>query len=160
LKQLIDYDKDLVMAVRNSDIASLRRMYSEGRNLSACNKFSESIVHMACRRADFEVVDYIVRHGGLTTVVDDYGRTPLHDACWRSEPQFDVVTLLLDRNIDLLRMVDVRGANALKYVCSDHWLQWCAYFYHQKDKYWPLRDQGAETRESVADPSERRPMEG
>ena len=106
-------------------------------SMSACNKFSESIVHMACRRADFETVDYILRHGGDTGLVDDYGRTPLHDACWRSAPRFDVVTLLLDRNIDLLRMIDVRGANALKYICQDHWLQWCAYFFHQKDKYWP-----------------------
>jgi hypothetical protein len=77
------------------------------------------------------MVDFIVRHGGEICLVDDYGRTPLHDACWRSMPRFDVVTLLLDRNIDLLRMTDVRGANALKYVCPDHWLQ--------KDKYWPVR---------------------
>jgi ankyrin repeat protein len=86
------------------------------------------------------MVDFIVRNGGDVSIVDDYGRTPLHDACWRSTPRFDVVTLLLDRNIELLRMTDVRGANALKYICNDHWLEWCAYFFHQKDKYWPVID--------------------
>ena len=107
--------------------------------MCACNKFSESIVHMACRRSTVEVVDFILSNGGSTNLVDDYGRTPLHDACWRIDPQFDVVTLLLDRNIDLLRLTDVRGSHALNYVSKDQWLQWCAYFYYQKDKYWPIK---------------------
>jgi hypothetical protein len=112
--------------------------------MSACNRFSESIVHMACRRSNFEVAEYILANGGDCDIVDDFGRTPLHDACWRIEPRFDIVTLLLDRNVDLLRTVDVRGATPLKYIRSEHWLQWCAYLFHQKDKYW----------EAVGDPSE------
>ena len=52
--------------------------------MSACNRFSESIVHIACRRSDYEVVEYIVKNGGDCCIVDDYGRTPLHDACWRA----------------------------------------------------------------------------
>ena len=104
--------------------------------MSACNRFSESIVHMACRRSDFEVAEYIIRNGGDCNIVDDYGRTPLHDACWRSEPRFDIVTLLLDTNLALLRTMDVRGAVPLKYIREEHWLQWCAYLFHQKDKYW------------------------
>lgn len=139
MKQLSDYDIEIVTAVRASDLESLKRMHAEGKSLSACNKFSESIVHMACQRSDFKVVDFMIRNGGQISLVDDYGRTPLHDACWRPSPQFDVVTLLLDRNLDLLRMVDVRGANALNYVSQDQWLQWCAYFYHQKEKYWPIQ---------------------
>lgn len=139
MKQLSDYDVDIVTAVRTSDLESLKRMHAEGKCLSACNKFSESIIHMACRRSDFKVVDFMVRNGGQISLIDDYGRTPLHDACWRSSPQFDVVTLLLDRNLDLLRMLDVRGASALNYVCEDQWLHWCAYFYHQKEKYWPIQ---------------------
>lgn len=139
-KQVSDYDVDIVNAVRTSDMNALKRLFAEGRSMSACNKFSESIVHMACRRSSFVMVDFILRNGGHTDLVDDYGRTPLHDACWRMIPQFDVVTLLLDRNIDLLRVMDVRGAHALKYVGPDQWLEWCAYFYYQKDKYWPARE--------------------
>ena len=48
------------------------------------------------------------------------------------EPRFDIVTLLLDQNLDLLRGMDVRGATPLKYVSEDNWLQWCAYLFHQK----------------------------
>ena len=105
-------------------------------SMSACNRFSESVVHIACRRASFEVADYVLSNGGDCNIVDDYGRTPLHDACWRMEPRFDVVTLLLDKNLDLLRTLDVRGSTPLKYVREEHWIQWCAYLFHQKDKYW------------------------
>lgn len=110
-------------------------------SMSACNRFSESVVHIACRRASFEVADYVLSNGGDCNIVDDYGRTPLHDACWRMEPRFDVVTLLLDKNLDLLRTLDVRGSTPLKYVREEHWIQWCAYIFHQKDKYWlPVGD--------------------
>ena len=94
---------------------------------------------MACRRATYPIVEYILLHGGDCTMVDDYGRTPLHDACWRANPGFDIVTLLLDKNTDLLLTMDVRGATPLKYVHEEHWLQWCAYLFHQKDKYWAPR---------------------
>lgn len=110
-------------------------------SMSACNRFSESIVHMACRRSDFEVVEFIVNNGGNIFMVDDFGRTPLHDACWRPIPRFDIVTLLLDKDLTLLRLVDERGAMPLHYVREEHWLQWCAYFFHQKEKYWAILDQ-------------------
>ena len=105
--------------------------------MSACNKFSESVIHMACRRADLDVVEFILTHGGNIGIIDDYGRTPLHDACWRIEPRFDIVTMILDINIDLVRFADKRGSIPLHYVRPEHWMQWCAYFYHQREKYWP-----------------------
>jgi hypothetical protein len=107
--------------------------------MTACNRFSESIVHMACRRASAEVVQYLIAHDAEIDIVDDYGRTPLHDACWRPEPRFDIVTLLLDANLDLLRYQDARGFIPLQYVREDHWLQWCAYLFNQIEKYWAPR---------------------
>ena len=95
---------------------------------------------MACRRSDLAVVDFVLRNGGDVNLVDDYGRTPLHDACWRPEPRFDVVTMLMDRNKDLIRFQDVRGSTPLNYVREEHWLQWCAYLFHQKEAYWPIKD--------------------
>merc|ERR1712146_645160 len=67
---------------------------------------------------------------------DDYGRTPMHDACWRNGVSFDVITLLLNRDLDLLRTADVRGACPLSYVREEFWMHWCAYFFNQKEKYW------------------------
>lgn len=105
--------------------------------MSACNKYSESIFHMACRRSEFEIVDFILTNGGDLSIIDDYGRTVLHDACWRVEPRFDIATLLLDHRPDLLFQLDVRGSPPLQYVKQDSWIYWCAYLFHQKERYWP-----------------------
>lgn len=94
---------------------------------------------MACRRASAEVVQFLIAHDAEIDIVDDYGRTPLHDACWRPEPRFDIVTLLLDANLDLLRYQDARGFVPLQYVREDHWLHWCAYLFNQIEKYWAPR---------------------
>lgn len=137
-KQLQDYDMVLTNAVRSSNYNAVVYMQECGRSMNACNQFSESTMHMACRRANHDVVDYMISHGGDVTIVDDSGRTPLHDACWRTKPAFDVVTLLLDKNLDLLRCTDKREALPLSFVRGEHWVHWCAYLFHQKDRYWPV----------------------
>merc|ERR1711998_630397 len=105
--------------------------------MTACNRFCESIVHMACRRSEMDVVEFVLNQSiDNWWVVDDFGRSPLHDACWRPEPRFDIVTMILDRNLELLRVEDIRGANPLNYVREEHWTQWCAYLFHQKERYW------------------------
>jgi hypothetical protein len=65
----------------------------------------------------------------VVQVSDDFGRTPLHDACWSPEPNLDVVELLIQQDPNLLFMEDVRGATPLNYLSRDHWdawLQWLA----------------------------------
>jgi ankyrin repeat protein len=139
----------------------------------ACNRYFESILHTACRRADASVVDYLLQHSPLAThtnnvlvknddesadtyaseqetissleaqwrlLVDDYGRTPLHDACWRVDTSFVIVSLLLDMNIDLLKYQDCRGSIPLHYVQKDQWVEWCAFFELRKNHYWPVRN--------------------
>jgi len=138
-QQLNDYDVAIIRSIRSSNLDDLRIMVKSGKCMSACNRFSESIVHLASRSAEFHILEFIIRNGGDPSIVDDYGRTPLHDACWRAEPRFDVVTLLLATNVDLIRVVDVRGSSPLNYVRREHWLQWCAFIYHMKDKFWPVK---------------------
>jgi len=135
--QLKSYDNDLVWAIRNSNLSALKLLCQKGKSMSACNQYSESIVHMACRRAELDVVEFVLSNGGDITIVDDFGRTPLHDAFWRIEPRFDIVTMILDKNLDLIRFTDKRGCIPIKYVREEHWIHWCAYFYYQREKYWP-----------------------
>lgn len=94
---------------------------------------------MACRRAGKEIVQFLISNGADLSIVDDFGRTPLHDACWRPEPRFDVVTMILDSNPELIRFADLRGSIALNYVREEHWVQWCAYLFNQLEKYWPFQ---------------------
>lgn len=136
-QQISDYGNDIIAAVRTSDLDALRQLHSQGKTMMACNKYQESVVHMACRISTYEVVEFMLTHGGDVSQTDDLGRNPLHDACWREEPVFDVITLLLDTSKDLIRTCDSRGATPLHYVRQVHWLQWCAYLHYMADRYWP-----------------------
>merc|ERR1739844_573061 len=82
------YNLDVITAVREKDITTLRKMHQQGLTLQCCNRFGESIIHMACRRGLFEVVKFLVEEAGLSILLrDDYGRTPLHDAFWTPKPE-------------------------------------------------------------------------
>eukprot|EP01038_Epipyxis_sp_PR26KG_P013338 gene13338-17890_t len=140
-KQMNDYNNQLVWAVRTSNLEQVKKLHSEhGMSMSACNKFSESIVHMACRRSNFEIVEYLLQNGADISIVDDYGRNPLHDACWRTDPRFDIVSLLLDKDLNILRYVDRHGCIPLRYVKEEHWIQWCGFLFYLRDRYWPKLD--------------------
>ena len=95
-------------------------------------------MHMACRRGDSVLVKHLVALGASMQVSDDFGRTPLHDACWTPEPCFDVVIYLLQHDIRLLRLLDRRGSSPLAYVRNEHHPVWCAFFDSQKDNFWRL----------------------
>lgn len=134
-----DYDNDLVWAVRTSNVAKVKSLAQDGKDMTACNKYSESIMHMACRRSSFEMVKLLHEHGARFDQVDDFGRTPLHDACWRSEPHFGMIEYILDQQECLLRSADSRGSTPLKYVQQAYWEEWRAFLFANRDKYWACR---------------------
>eukprot|EP01033_Poteriospumella_lacustris_P015647 gene15648-11196_t len=142
-KQIEDYDLAMVNAVRLSDLEALEQMCRDGKSMAASNRYSESVLHMACRRSSYETIRFMVGKVDSIFLVDDFGRTPLHDACWRPEPQFAITALLLDLNLDMIRCKDKRGATPLDYVRKEHWPLWCAFLDCQKDKYWAPRSPSA-----------------
>lgn len=158
--QINDYDNEMVRAVRTSDLPTITRMVSEGRSSLARNKFSESIMHMACRNSSFEVVKFLYENGGRFDQVDDYGRTPMHDACWRAQPHFELIKYILDIDRDLVRSADARGATPLDYVQREHWDAWKLFIHQHKHIYWaPVAEdkycskQQSETGERAQSPS-------
>merc|ERR1712087_85097 len=121
------YTHDVIAAVREEDIPTLRKMYKEeGRTKMQCsNRFGESIVHMACRRGSVKVVRFLLEEANVSfKVKDDYGRTPLHDAFWAKEPEKDIVKMVLQSCPDLLLVSDRRGFTPLSYVRKEHWEIW------------------------------------
>ena len=44
------YDRDIADAVRTGDLDAVKKHVAEGKTLQCCNKFSESVVHIVCRR--------------------------------------------------------------------------------------------------------------
>ena len=116
------YSHDVIAAIRTRDIEKLREFHNSGRPLKCSNQFGESLMHMACRRGFVDVVSFLIREAGVTVrVIDDYGRTPMHDACWTCEPNFELLELLMKECPELLFMRDRRGHSPLEYARREHW---------------------------------------
>jgi hypothetical protein len=125
-EEIDSYDMKVVTAIRNADIPLLRTMVKEGKSLNACNRFGESLIHMACRRGDLTLVNFLVNEVRVRVDVrDDYGRTPLHDACWTPAPNFAVMDVLV-RAVppELMLTEDVRGHSPFQYARQEHWHVW------------------------------------
>ena len=119
------YDMLKTAALRTEDIRTFRRMLKRGENLQVCNRFGESILHAACRRGSSKLVKFFIEEAGLSVkVVDDYGRTLMHDACWSTKPNFEIAELLLNACPDLMLIADKRGSLPLQYTRRDQWADW------------------------------------
>lgn len=130
----------LVEAVRRTDLSTLNSLAAQGIDMGAANRFGESVVHLATRRGSAPVLEFLLSHGASLHICDDYGKTPLHDAFWASEPRFDLVSMILERDWRLLRAADVRGATPFRYAKKRHWGKWCDFLDRVKDLYWPLQN--------------------
>lgn len=118
------YKEDIVSAVRKRDINALQKMLDEGRSLQCCNRFGESLFHMACRRSYDDVVQFLIDHGISPKIKDDMGRTPMHDAFWTAKPNFALVKILLSTEPSLLFLSDKRGHTPLDYARRNDWFRW------------------------------------
>jgi ankyrin repeat protein len=146
--QVASYGVKIIQAIRTSDGDLLKRMLDCSISPNACNAFGESAVHMVCRRGHHKLLKILVDAGCSLQVADDFGRTPLHDACWTVEPSFDCVELILNADSRLLNIVDCRGSPPLSYIRREHWKQWIEFLESKADWYWPPRDVSTEGEEA------------
>lgn len=122
------YDLALAKAVRAENVELMRFWLQNGnKTFHAGNRFGETIVHAACRRASVTVLRFLIHEAGVPLrVCCDGGRTPLHDACWApGQPQWEVMELLLDAVPEFLYITDARGHTPLQYVRDEHHREWC-----------------------------------
>lgn len=138
--QQASHDVYMIELVRHGEKEKFRTLISSGISPNPCNSFGESLVHMVCRRGEADFLQMLLDAGCQLQVADDYGRTPLHDACWAAKPCFDVVELILSVDPRLFHMTDCRGAVPLSYVRKDHWGAWVEFLNSKKDVFWPQRD--------------------
>lgn len=138
-KDLSSYDTAVVGAVRSSNLVALKSIHKDGKSLDACNQFGESLLHMACRRGNPDVVRFMVEEAKVNVDVrDDYGRTVLHDATWTSRPNFDVMEILLKAiQPEMLLAEDVRGHTPFDYARKEHWAEWVDFLSERKEKIEP-----------------------
>jgi len=129
------YDQDVVNAIRSNDVDALRKLHSEGTNLECGNRFGETLIHLACRRSSRELVAFLVQEAGVSILVrDDFGRTPMHDCCWRPEIDLELLDMLLDLAPELLLLSDKRGHTPLDYSRREHWDKLIPFLHDKKDK--------------------------
>jgi hypothetical protein len=119
------YQVDLIKVFRENDVEKCRELHNAGQSFQCCNRFGESLIHMACRRGWTDLVKFLVLEAGCSLIIqDDYGRTPFHDACWTPEPNFILVEFLMEQVPELLCVTDVRGHTPFSYVRKAHWTVW------------------------------------
>lgn len=138
--QEASYDVYLTNLIRCGDLATFADVMQSGISLNPSNVHGESVVHLICRRGDVDFLRCLLNLGCSVQVSDDYGRTPLHDACWTAKPNFDIVEMLLRADRHLLHLMDCRGALPLSYVRKENWTAWLEFFATRNDIFWPRRN--------------------
>jgi hypothetical protein len=138
--QQASYDVHIIRVVKMKDAETLDAFLKGGLSPNPCNSYGESIVHMVCRRGDHELLKVLIQNGCNIQVADDYGRTPLHDACWTAEPSFETVKMLLQQDRHLFYLKDSRGSLPLSYVRREQWPAWIEFLEQKKDAYFRPRN--------------------
>ena len=134
------YQHDLIALVRGRNVEELAGKYADGECVNPCNQFGESLLHMACRRGFTDVASFYINDCEESIRIrDDYGRTPVHDAFWTVEPNFDLIKLLIGLDYTLLLMKDKRNHCPLEYVREEHWGSIKKFFSDNKEALFPAR---------------------
>jgi ankyrin repeat protein len=128
--ELLDaYDVDVARAIRSNNVALLRQLLDDGRCFDGVNRNGESLLHLACRRGNYDVVEFLVYEAGVNVdVVDNMGRSVLHDVLWRPHYQQAMELMVLLLCIippELLVSEDIRGHSCFDYcrkVDYDAWI--------------------------------------
>ncbi len=133
-EDLANYSVEVVTATRDEDLETLKDLHAKGRSLSCCNRYGESLMHMACRRGFFEIVDFLKHEANVAIrITDDCGRTPLHDAFWHRECQYGIVDLLVRIDPSLLLLRDKRGHTPFAYARREHWEVWKQFMWDRRE---------------------------
>lgn len=153
-KEMIEgYKKETITVIRSGSIEQARALHCSsngGISFQCCNRFGESLIHLACRRGNVDVVRYLINEANVSLLVrDDFGRTPLHDACWTSKPRFDLVELIVREIPELLCVKDLRGHTPLHYVRKEHQVVWLKFFVENRSLLRPKKANSTNTAVAV-----------
>lgn len=151
--QLASFGTHLVKAVHTSDSAMLSKLLECGLSPNPCNQFRDSIVDLVCKRANYPIFECLLEHGTDLQVVDGFGRTPLHHACWASTFCRPIVESILERDPIQFFLEDKHGQTPLEYVRHDMAGEWMDFLEEVATKYWPVGGQPPR----ILSPKDRRP---
>jgi GAF domain-containing protein len=135
--QMSAYSMQVVSVTRENDVNKLIAFYqANGRQSLDCfNRFGEGLLNMTCRRGFKDSVHFLLSEPVSLNVRvrDDYGRTPMHDACWNPEPQLDICTWICEQDPSLFLIADKRGYTPFQYARQSDWHVWRQFLYDRRD---------------------------
>lgn len=120
------YTMEAVQSIRNNDVVALRHMLKNGHCFDSCNANGEYLIHLACRRSQPETVKFLLNEARVQTDVrDTMGRTILHDVCWKSSPDLEMMSTVLHLvPLQLFLAKDMRGNTPFDFARKHHWKHW------------------------------------
>lgn len=131
------YTMDVLTPARDNDVKTLKNLVKEKgpQTVDCVNRFGESLLNLACRRGFTEVAEFLLSDEIDLDVrlKDDFGRTPLHDACWHPKPQLDICGWLIKRAPSLLLVTDKRGNTPFKYARAEDFPTWRQFLFDNRD---------------------------
>lgn len=124
-ERMAAYDVAAVTATRTNNLADLKQLYTDGKRMDCCNRFGESLLHMACRRGFVDIGIFLLSDADLTVrITDDCGRNPFHDICWNPKIEVKLALEILTRDPTLLLIGDKRGHTPFDYARRQDWRTW------------------------------------
>lgn len=131
----------VVASARSNNVSELLSLLEEGHSLNCCNQFGESLLHISCRRGFVAMTRLILDQPGASVrLVDDCGRTPLHDLCWNPTPQLDICKWILEVEPSLFFLKDRRNFTPFDYARREHWSIWKEFVLENKKLFHKLVD--------------------
>jgi ankyrin repeat protein len=81
----------------------MKRLLDAGANIEAITDGGETVLHWAARGGHPSTVALLLDKGAAPDISDRRGKTPLHSACSARCPNEEIVTLLLEQNVEVNR---------------------------------------------------------
>jgi hypothetical protein len=115
-------DEDAVSATETNDLGRIQSLHAVGHSLDHCGRFGESLLHIACTRGHLEMTKFLIREAKCSLDVrNTHGRSPLHNACLATKPNFALLTLLIEERSSHLCLPDYMGKTPLEYLTCSYW---------------------------------------
>lgn len=90
--QQLSYHPHIIDLVKSNDTAELTALFTAGLSTNPANAHGEGLINLVCRIGAVHVLKAMIDSGCDVQVSDDYGRTPLHDACWSPKPNCKILS--------------------------------------------------------------------
>lgn len=91
-------------------------------NINKFNHYGDTPLFIACEKAYFEVVRFLLENGADVNIADKYGRTALSEACKTHGSSLDIVRLLVEKGADV-NGADNRARTPLSEACRHYNLE-------------------------------------